>query len=154
MFHCSGVGDSELLSSQISAELISERLENGLTLLHLCCASLQQKTDYNNTLRRYSQTRLQDITSYVSQSPDILQLNKDKLKGKETEKNKNDKDVCKETQKCKSEDSKKNSGKENSREHVRILLDNGADPAIISKNGFSPLHLASYKVSNTYLAII
>ena len=29
---------------------------------------------------------------------------------------------------------------------ARILLTKGADPAIISKNGFSPIHLASYKV--------
>lgn len=32
------------------------------------------------------------------------------------------------------------------KDKVRLLLQKGADPAIISKNGFSPLHLASYKV--------
>lgn len=29
---------------------------------------------------------------------------------------------------------------------AQLLLHKGADPTIISKNGFSPLHLASYKV--------
>lgn len=32
------------------------------------------------------------------------------------------------------------------KEQICLLLKRGADPAIISKNGFSPLHIASYKV--------
>ena len=84
------------------------------------------------------------VKDSIAESPDVLQLCKDKTKEKETESDKTDKEQNKEN--SKSKETNKSVKEKDSREHVRILLEKGADPAIINKNGFSALHLASYKV--------
>ncbi|XP_068228966.1 serine/threonine-protein kinase TNNI3K-like isoform X1 [Palaemon carinicauda] len=135
---CSGT--AEQLANLLTSETVGERLNNGMTLLHLCClSSIKQKQEEQ---REVQEEKDAEGGKDVEEAPCFLQLVKspnEKQNGRKTTKQdiKEDQEKCKNDLKtCKSRDIK---------DQVRLLLRKGADPSIISKQGFSPLHLASYK---------
>ncbi|KAK7079735.1 Serine/threonine-protein kinase tnni3k, partial [Halocaridina rubra] len=132
-------GTAEQLANLLGSETLGERLNNGMTLLHLCClAGMKQKHEEQ---RDHKDEK--DIEGgLVEMSPCILQLMKsprEKPKANET--------ALREVEGGQEKprlDSKAAKNKD-IKDQVRLLLRKGADPSIISKRGFSPLHLASYK---------
>ncbi|CAL4059406.1 unnamed protein product [Meganyctiphanes norvegica] len=212
-------GDADMLASLIKSkpECLNERLDNGMTLLHLCCVAYmskkktedvdkldnrkEDKDDKNkfndeknnvindknigqvtekrnvrdngkesdNTSSKKSLGRKQenDLINESKEaieketkndenivgSPVILQLAKSQEKSSKNKSKHRDKDKNRRKNKERSRSrNKEKSGSKGSyqilkepNDHIRVLLNLGADPAIISKNGFSPLHLAAYK---------
>ena len=145
-------GNLAYLAENHSIEALSERLENGSTLLHLCCvpSTKSEKNDSNRPVSSFIKIDDQNlIKDSKTESPDVLQLCKDKTKERENDTDKIDKEQNKDN--LKGKENNKSAKEKDSKEHVRILLEKGADPAIINKNGFSALHLASYKVYSNKL---
>ncbi|XP_076035192.1 serine/threonine-protein kinase TNNI3K-like isoform X2 [Oratosquilla oratoria] len=120
------------ISSLLSAETLGERTETGLTLLHLGCLSKPEKL-YDKDAKESRIDDREDADGHKSsKSPGVLQL----VKFKESEEGKSRYVIHECCDRERMRDTKP---------HIRLLLQRGADPAIISKNGFSPLHLASFK---------
>lgn len=114
-----------------------------MTLLHLCCvASASVKNDSAKELEA------NDIEgkSNVSYDTSVLQLMRSPREKSDHE-DRNQEHVNEQSN-IHIQHAKQTRNKE-VREQIRLLLKKGADPAIISKNGFSPLHIASYKVKTT-----
>ncbi|XP_045104225.1 serine/threonine-protein kinase TNNI3K-like isoform X4 [Portunus trituberculatus] len=129
-------GTADQLAKLLNSETVGERLDNGMTLLHLCClAAVSVKSDTVKELD-YNDT---EGKSNVSYNTSVLQLMRSpREKGDHEDK----------TQEHVNELSIKHTRSKEAREakeQIRLLLKKGADPAIISKNGFSPLHIVSYK---------
>lgn len=112
-----------------------------MTLMHLCCVAALNAKDETKEMEDVDGEGKKTAT----QSPCVLQLMKSRERSEKKdrwqEKCVESKAEVDRSRKC----TKGHSGKEQ-RDQIRLLLQKGADPAIISKNGFSPLHLASYKV--------
>ncbi|XP_050728348.1 serine/threonine-protein kinase TNNI3K-like isoform X2 [Eriocheir sinensis] len=125
-------GTVDQLASLLNPETVGERLDNGLTLLHLCCmAAVTVKTD-----------SVKDMEGSEAEGTSVLQLMRSSR-----EKSVHDDSNCdhiNEQSNMHAQYSKHTRNRE-VKEQIRLLLKRGADPAIISKNGFSPLHIASYK---------
>lgn len=114
-----------------------------MTLLHLCCmAAVTVKTDSIKDMEGNEA----DGRNNVSYDTSVLQLMRSSR-----EKSIHDDSSCdqlNEQSNMHVQRSKQTRNRE-VKEQIRLLLKRGADPAIISKNGFSPLHIASYKVKTT-----
>lgn len=138
MFHSSN-GPADQLTSLLSPEALGERLDNGMTLLHLCCLSNDRPNNEEHSEKK--EEKKVEAEEDMKESPCYLQLMKSSRNKKDREgnrENENENEIqIQETKAYKPKDIK---------ELVRILLQKGADPTIICKNGFSPLHVASYKV--------
>ncbi|KAK4289572.1 hypothetical protein Pmani_037467 [Petrolisthes manimaculis] len=131
-------GTAEQLTCLLNPESLGERLENGMTLMHICCVSALNAKDETNEKDDVDGEGRKTAT----QAPCVLQLMKPRDKSDKRDKNQREKSEESKTENKKG--SRLHSGKEQ-RDQIRLLLQKGADPAIISKNGYSPLHLASYK---------
>ncbi|XP_063611919.1 serine/threonine-protein kinase TNNI3K-like isoform X1 [Penaeus indicus] len=133
---CNGTADQ--LASLLSPEALGERLDNGMTLLHLCCLSKDMPN--NEEYLEKKEEKKVEAEENMKESPCYLQLMKSSRNKKDREGNKENENEnemqIQETKAYRHKDIK---------ELVRILLQKGADPTIICKNGFSPLHIASYK---------
>ncbi|KAK8387336.1 hypothetical protein O3P69_018129 [Scylla paramamosain] len=125
-------GSADQLAKHLNSETVGERLDNGMTLLHLCClAAVSGKNDSVKEL----DCNDTEGKSNVSYNTSVLQLMRSpREKGDHEDR----------TREHVNEQSTKTRNRE-AREQIRLLLKKGADPAIISKNGFSPLHIVSYK---------
>lgn len=136
-------GTVDQLASLLNPETLGERLDNGMTLLHLCCmAAGTGKTDSVRD-KEGSETEGKNNVFYDTS---VLQLMRSSR-----EKSVHDNGNCdylNEQSNMHVLHSKHSRNRE-VKEQIRLLLNRGADPAIISKNGFSPLHIASYKVKAT-----
>lgn len=129
-------GTVDQLASLLNPETVGERLDNGMTLLHLCCmAAVTVKTD-----------SVIDIEGSEAEGTSVLQLMRSSRE-KSVHEDSNC-DHINEQNNMHAQHSKQTQNRE-VKEQIRLLLKRGADPAIISKNGFSPLHIASYKVKTT-----
>ncbi|KAG0711045.1 Serine/threonine-protein kinase TNNI3K [Chionoecetes opilio] len=137
-------GTVDQLASLLNSETVCERLDNGMTLLHLCCiaAAISVKDDTAKDL----ESNETEGKSNVSYDMSVLQLMRSPRE-KSDHGDRNQEHVSDQSD-VHTQDVKQSRSKE-VREQIRLLLKKGADPAIISKNGFSPLHIASYKVKTT-----
>nr|XP_045584207.1 serine/threonine-protein kinase TNNI3K-like isoform X2 [Procambarus clarkii] len=135
-------GTSDHLVNLLNSEAYGERLDNGLSLKHLCCLS---NVSVRNDKAKEKEDEAADGSETGSEAPCFLQL----VKPSRHKSNRQDgtqdanQEIKSDIEKCK-QLPKTQTNKE-IRDQIRLLLQKGADPAIISRNGFSPLHLASYK---------
>ncbi|XP_042213696.1 serine/threonine-protein kinase TNNI3K-like isoform X1 [Homarus americanus] len=133
-------GTSDQLVNRLGSETLSEKSDNGVTLMQLCC--LSSVSWKNDEIKEKKEDNGADVGS---QAPCFLQLvkpSREKANRKDgsqetSQDNKGEPDVGKHLAKIQTNKEIK--------DQIRLLLQKGADPAIISKNGFSALHLASYK---------
>jgi len=168
--------DPVMLKQLLTLESVGERLENGLTLLHLCCVSNEAYETFCERIdmKPVSPCNFNSIAGTISSS-DVLKLSSSKVKDKNKpslkkvqtkiqivnehqissdkvtldihESDSINKDDCFKDSLLKLfDEGTKDSGLSDRIECFKILLAKGADTAIISKTGFSPLHLASYQV--------
>lgn len=119
----------------LSSETLGERLNNGMTLMHLCCLS---NLDVNNDKAEEKKDNELDVKKILQLMKSSWDKSKEKDGSQDIQDNKSEPDACKQYMKM-------HTSKE-MKDQIRLLLQKGADPSIISNNGFSPLHLASYKV--------
>ncbi|KAB7505729.1 Serine/threonine-protein kinase TNNI3K [Armadillidium nasatum] len=133
--------DMYSIQKAIGSEMLNERSINGQTLLHFCCNTFI--TDKNLQRPEECLIKVEDSSSdTVTEAPCILQLYKKEKTNCEKDsyilkRKSNRKSHC-----CSNKDA---SQIREEKDLAQLLLCKGADPAIISKNGFSPLHLACYK---------
>lgn len=133
-------GTADQLAKLLNSETVGERLDNGMTLLHLCClAAVSGKNDSVKELD-CNDTEGKNNVSYGTS---VLQLMRSPREKSDHEDR---------TGECAHEQSTKQTRNKEAREQIRLLLKRGADPAIISKNGFSPLHIVSYKVKHNTMS--
>ena len=136
-------GTADQLASLLNSETLGERLDNGMTLLHLCCvAAVATK---NDSVKELDYNEIEG-KSNVSYDASVLQLMRSPREKSDHEDR--TREHMNELNNMHIQHAHQTKNKE-VREQIRLLLKKGADPAIISKNGFSPLHIASYKVKTT-----
>lgn len=211
-------GTVDQLANLLSSETLGERLDNGMTLLHLCCLTTvggrkkpeteEEKKQESNECKiavqtpcflqliKLNENNCENVNSEseesvvneeadennqkISYREEREENNKNAIDGeiceiRQNAANKENEENCKNAANNKRGDNLENDASIKCDEHgenpanmeseeercvqytkmqtskevkdkIRLLLQKGADPAIISKNGFSPLHLASYKV--------
>lgn len=133
-------GTVDQLSSLLNPETVGERLDNGMTLLHLCClAAVTVKTVSTKDMEAEGRNNV----FYDASVLQLMRSSQEKSVHDDT-----NHDHLNEQSEMHCQNSKQTRNRE-VKEQIRLLLKRGADPAIISKNGFSPLHIASYKVKIT-----
>lgn len=128
------------LASLLNPENVGERLDNGMTVLHLyCMAAVSVKTAPAKDIEG-SEAEGRNNVSYDGS---VLRLVRSS-RGISVHQDDNHEHLNEQSS-MHLQHSKQTRIRE-AKEQICLLLKRGADPAIISKNGFSPLHIASYKV--------
>lgn len=128
--YCSSA-DIVQLSSLLTPEAATERLDHGITLLHQCCSFLPLDTDIAQ-----DSTTNDDSIEEVTETF-VLRIPKDKIAERESPT-----DMLS----LKHRDFNNSPVQHTKTKLAQVLICKGGDPSLISHNGFSPLHLACYKV--------